>query len=174
MNSKLTNMPEIPGSVMTGRLAYGRGRLGLFYSKEEGMTMEEGRKVVKEQTKDGGTIYRYSDFDKKIEDGDMITGELKWCFTLIMERFKVFLDALSTGDAETDVGIGIILSPMIKSAEKELDDIADLIFDTVGDIRLLYKEDLRYQNFIDRSVAGLVFHPAGKKEGKKAQLNEAA
>ncbi|HPQ45702.1 MAG TPA: hypothetical protein PKZ42_15905 [Syntrophales bacterium] len=84
-----------------------------------------------------------------------------------MSQFKYYLDTFST-EGEEDIRQGAILSPIIKEAERELQDIGNFISDYVGDINIIYDEDSRYDNFIDREVAGIVFQPSCNIEGVKA------
>jgi hypothetical protein len=72
------------------------------------------------------------------------------------------LDGLGLGHEE-NVPEGIVLSSIIKDAEKELNEIADIIDEAIGNVCIFYKEDKCYNNFYEREVAGLAFLPADKK-----------
>ncbi len=118
------------------------------------------KEIVMEQGKDGTIIYRFADFNKEI-DTSKLSDDLLGRFHLIMEKFKVFLDCL--GDGDENVRTGVALSPIINEAQRELVSIANFISKTIGDIHILYDEDVRYRNFYDRNVAGIALIPASKK-----------
>lgn len=119
------------------------------------------RKIIKEQREDGRIVYRYSDFNEEINENMINAGHLSFRFSLMIEKFKAYLNL--SGDDEESVSRGIVLSPIIRDVERELEAIAELINNSLGAIQILYKEDCRYNNFYDRVVVGFVFNPANKK-----------
>ena len=116
------------------------------------------RKIIKEQGKKGVIVYRYSDFHEEIDESDINFSNLGWRFDIIMEKFKIFLDMFEFN--EENMRYGIVLGAIIKDAERELEDISGFIDKSLGGISIVYKEDDRYDNFQDRSVAGLIFQPS--------------
>lgn len=120
-----------------------------------------GRKIIKEQREKGVMVYRYSDFNEEIDGDDMDMSSLDWRFSLIMDKFKLFLDLLDNNGA--NVSYGIVLGAVIKDAERELEDISGFIDKSLGSIGIIYKEDCRYNNFQDRTVAGIIFQPASAR-----------
>jgi hypothetical protein len=123
------------------------------------------RKIIKEQGNKGVMIFRYSDFNEEIDKDDIDPdSELGWRLSIIMEKFKLFLD-LFPGDGG-DVSLGVVLGAVIKDAEREIDDISKFIDKSLGGIGILYKYDRRYGNFEDRAVAGLVFRPSSRQSSR--------
>lgn len=122
------------------------------------------RKIIKEPGKKGTMIYRYSDFNEEIDEDDMDFFSLDFRLSLIMEKFKLFLDLLEDDGANTS--LGIVLGAVIKDAERELEGISGFIDKSLGRIGILYKEDCRYHNFQDRSVAGLIFQPSSEQSSR--------
>jgi len=124
---------------------------------------KDERKIIKEQGKKGVMVYRYSDFNEKFDEDDF-NSKLGWRFSIIIEKFKLFLDMI--GDDEDSLGYGIVLGAVIKDAERELEEISEFIDKSLGRIGILYNEDCRYNNFSDRTVAGLIFKPSSEQSSR--------
>lgn len=126
----------------------------------------QNKEIVKEQREDGSFIYHYSGFRFRNCEGvdERRKEHLIDVFDLMMGRFKYYLDTFSCEGGE-DVRQGIVLSPIIKEAEKELEAIARFICDYIGDVEVIYDEDGCYDNYIDQEVAGIVFKPVNQAEG---------
>lgn len=127
----------------------------------------KSRKIIKEQGKGGGTIFRYE--DAELEDNKCpMGGELDLTMAIIFERFKQFLSML--GDAAQDGKVRAVLNPIIRDAEREVEEIIDVIQDALGPIYLYRKENTRYENFYDYHWTGfwlgrLQDDPAARKGG---------
>ena len=121
------------------------------------------RKIIKEQGKKGVMVYRYSDFDEEIDEDDF-DSNLGWRLSIIIEKFKYFLDLIE--DKDDSLSYGIVLGAVIKDAERELEGISEVIEKSLGRIGIVYKEGLRFGDFPDRTVAGLIFHPSSEQSSR--------
>jgi hypothetical protein len=134
---------------------------GAFILKGEGIM--QNKEIVKEEREDGSLICHYSGFKFGVEGVEERTRtNLIDVFDLMMGRFKFYLDTFSP-EGEEDIRQGVVLSPIIKEAEKELKDIAQFISDHIGEVEVIYDESGSYANFIDQEVAGIVFNPVNGK-----------
>jgi len=131
---------------------------------EEEKMDRDGRKIIKEQREKGVVVYRYSDFNEEIDADDMRDADLNWRLTIIIEKFKIFLSLIE--DKDDSLSYGIVLGAVIKDAEREIEGISEFIEKSLGRIGIIYNEGVRFGDFSDRTVAGLIFHPSSEQSSR--------
>lgn len=115
------------------------------------------QKIVKECGPNGEIIYRLD--DKETNSGDLReandTDELFNRFSMILERFKIFIALFDDNDCAYQMALGAL----VKQAEDDSAQMEEVLKRVYGKIGFVCEELARYPGYRETNITGVVIFP---------------